>query len=228
MLGMKELCSEATVKGSPKGCDTKRLTDKHWTLQLFESASAKSRKMGELSITASEAGLFVLRYKDPAGQETTFDPDEYDSDWSYGPYFNHTVVQKNGHWLLLPQSPFPKAVWINLTLPAGKGLGLKGTDANGLINSALDSGSIYITSDSISALQSKTKKPEILPSLSSIYIEAIRAGKVIFRMETDADMACGEEVEASKAKPLLYEASLKDMFDANGHMVLRTKYTRGC
>lgn len=133
------------------------------------------------------------------GAPVPLEPDLFDPDWGYGPWFHQTLLEDRNPWFLLPADPFPAPVWLDAS-PLGE-------------------------------------EPPVLPvepgmilesSRGSVVVLEVQPGALRVRPEQEADMWC----DLPPDPPLLpWEAFLlqgRALHDANRHLRIRVKYTRGC
>lgn len=227
-IEIDQLCLPTLKADKLKACKEKALAPDIWSLDLHKEPSTQSPRVGRLILAITPGQQVDAKFKPEKGKEIPFHPDQHDSDYGYGPHYNQTVLKWSGTWIQLPKRPFPQPVWLNVAAPKGKGLGLSTARAGDILQAAVATEKIYNLGMEVSATASGKKVKETFPAGSSIVILDIKGNRVRFRLETDADMACGEEVEPEKSKPIEYIAELKDFYDVDEHVVVSTKYTRGC
>ena len=80
---------------------------------LYADRDPASPTVGDL-IVAAVPGRGLTAYYRPieAGQGIGFQPDLFDNDWGYGPYFHQTIVREEGEWFQLPPDPWDRTVWV--------------------------------------------------------------------------------------------------------------------
>lgn len=200
-----KLCPKSMDKEAYKKCREKNLSKKTWTIPAFKNPNNKSPKVGEILITVKPGSPFIASFKnnseynDNSENITDFEPDLFDQDWGYGPFFHQTIIEKNGNWIKLPIPSLPTPVWINPK------------------ESIKHTSNIAVTKNSVYILNSE-----------SIVITKISGGTVFYRSEQESDMWCdaGErpKLKTSKVKKI----NIKQLYDSQKHLKLDIKYKRGC
>ena len=128
-----------------------------------------------------------------------FQPDLFDGDWGYGPYFHQTFLERRASWFRLPAEPFPNGTWINAT-ELGDEPELRLLEGEDIVSGPF--GDLWIL---------------------SIQQDVLRA-----RPEQEADMWCksGEPPPLRPWQEL--RIPLRDLYTPTGHLRVHSKYTRGC
>lgn len=197
---LADLCPESMPRERKAACRAASLAPKTWSFGLFAQPAANAPLVGHLVIVATpgqglKAGVRGRRELEPA----YFEPDLFDADWGYGPYFHQTVLQKRGPWVQLPARPLPVPVWFNTEdMPGGP------------VFHEVASGDIYRLGE------------------KSWTVLEVKPDGLLVRPEQPADMWCEEGRPPALAPAATTVLKGKELFDAYGHLNLKVKYTRGC
>lgn len=106
----------------PKGksddaCLTKALQPNLRTIAIFSSPEAKQPLGAFLTLftPGKGASLSYLDLQNPQGYTVDTEPDMFDPDWAYGPYFHQTLISQQGDWyeVAVPSAP-NKTGWVQL------------------------------------------------------------------------------------------------------------------
>lgn len=185
----------------------KLLTPRTWRIAVRKEPDVDSEEICVIEITAtpqdesipdSQVGLTATFRPTASGKPIPFVPDLFDRDWGYGPWFHQTVLDRKDHWFRLPKNPLPEHGWIS-------------TDDLGEEPHVvrLQVGTVYHFDD------------------RSITIVGSDADTVQIRDEQRGDYFCGDDpppIEPAHIARIPY----KDLYDKDGHLRLKVKYTRGC
>lgn len=168
-------------------------------LPVFEGPSEQSAKLGVIRTHFKPLEPAWTCFLPANGtEEIPFVPDIYEPGWAYSPYCHQTILERRGDWFLLPEVPLPKPGWISAASYPERAP-----------ITLLEPGGIYTFSE------------------ESIVILDILDDGVLVRPEQDCDMWC-----SSNPPPMQpfepRKLTRKDLSDANGHLLLKKKYTRGC
>ena len=199
----EELCPGSLSIEERKECEIKNLKPRSWELSVLDVPSNDGKKIGNLIITSIPGKGIKAAFKPTNSSDSiSFQPDLFDEDWGYGPYFHQTVLEwKKEGWFLLPKNPLPFPAWINLLE----------------ISQEIDSHIISIEIGQVYQFDDK-----------SIVILDITKTGLLIRLEQPSDMWCEEgdppPLTPSKPKELKYD----NIFDKDGHLKLKIKYKRGC
>lgn len=194
-----KLCPKSMNQEAYKKCREKNLSKKTWTIPAFKNPNNKSPKVGEILITVKPGSSFIASFKNNSEDITDFEPDLFDQDWGYGPFFHQTIIEKNGTWIKLPIPSLPTPIWINPK------------------ESIKNSDNITVTKNSVYILNSE-----------SIVITKISGNTVFYRSEQESDMWCdaGEQPKLKTSK--VQKINIKQLYDKQKHLKLDIKYKRGC
>jgi hypothetical protein len=181
-------------------CKVEKMAPKAHLVRLWSEPSASSRPAGSLMLVATPAeGLHAFYAAVEGGPAANFQPDLYDGDWGYGPFFHLTIVERRGSWVRLPEMPFPKNTWLDVR-SLGPAPSFEWLEPGRIVTSPR----------------------------GDLFILAIENGRVRARLEQDRDMWCegGDQPPATPAPevPLSHD----DVYTTTGHLRLHIKYTRGC
>jgi hypothetical protein len=154
-----ELCREASDFSECYSAMMRPYVSVH---ELRAEPDETSGVVGELIIVAVPGrGLSSHFRSSGSAGSVVFLPDLFLQDWGYGPYFHHTLSQKQGNWFQLPPDPWGEAVWIHL-----------GQDS-------LDSSVISVTAGDIIDLNG-----------AGMYVVSAAANSLTLRAEQPGDLWC--------------------------------------
>jgi hypothetical protein len=193
---LEALCPPAD--GEHRRCREARLASRVRVLLLRVDAAPDAALAGQLWISANPlAGLsaFVVA---PGGYPQQLQPDLYDSDWGYGPYFHQTVIEQRGDWYRLPL-PLPTAAWLHAH-ELGQGLSLWRLAAGEIVTSPR----------------------------GDVVVMEVQASRVLVRPEQPADLWCEGGEPPAPVESLAFWLEGDELFDRSGRLRLHIKYTRGC
>lgn len=194
-----KLCPKSMSKDSYEKCRKDNLAEKRWVIQTHKGPEDKSEKVGEIIITVNPGSPFIASFKDKSGEVREFEPDLYDQDWGYGPYFHQTILDKKDGWIRIPILSLDTPVWVN------PGKEIKYLDI------------ITITEGVVYTLGAR-----------NIVITKEEGDTLFFRIEQPSDMWCDEgdppKPDASEPEKI----SIKELYDSHKHLKLDIKYKRGC
>ena len=185
----------------------KLLTPRAWRIAVRKEPDVNSEEIGVIEITAtpddglipgSQVGLTAAFRPTASDSPIPFVPDLFDRDWGYGPWFHQTALDRKDHWFRLPKNPLPEPGWIS-----ADDLGEEPHVVR------LQVGSVYILDD------------------RSITIVGSDSDTVRIRNEQDGDFFCGDDPPAIEPADIA-RIPYKDLYDKDGHLRLKKKYTRGC
>lgn len=144
-------------------------------------------------------GIHTTWLPPEGGTELPLWPDVHDPDYGYGPWHHQTVLEVRGSWALLPADPFPAPVWVDFSALPGRPL-----------PTPVDVGMILVS-----------------PVGDVVVLEVLPEGLLV-RTEQPADQWCegGHPPPLEAAEPFLLGG--EELRDADGHLRVRPKYTRGC
>ncbi len=198
---LTDLCAAARPQSSPwLRCRDEKLAPKMHVVRLWTGPSERTPPAGVLVLMATPGeGLRSFFAGAGGGPAVGFEPDLFDHDWGYGPYFHLTIVERRGAWIRLPEVPFPKGTWIN-SADMSPEPSMEWLEAGQIASSPV--GDLYIL---------------------GVDGETVRA-----RLEQPAVMWCaaGEPPPLKPAPEIRLSAT--ELYTATGHLRLRIKYTRGC
>jgi hypothetical protein len=169
-------------------------------LPVRRSRSIAAPSVGEVILIAVPGkGLTAHINTDDREEAPRWTTDLYDPDWGYGPYLHQTFLAREGNWFLIPAGPFDEPMWI-----------------------LLESGHAY---------------PEVMEIRSGdildfegegwFVIEA-RHEALTLRREQDSDMWCQPEDPPPVTPAPTRTLTRSELSDAQGHLLIRPKYLRGC
>jgi hypothetical protein len=197
---LRDLCGVPDASVEWQRCRAEKLAARRLSVRLRSGPSEQATAVGSLLIVATP-GRGLRSFFVPAGTRTAiqFRPDQYDSDWGYGPAFHETFLERRDTWFRLPEAPFPAGTWINATQ-----LG--------------DAPDVLLINDQ-----------HILSSpFGDLVVLGIDGNVLRVRLEQEPDMWC-RDGEPPPLKPWRERRiPLRDLYTATGHLKLHVKYTRGC
>lgn len=176
-------------------------------INVYGVPSLSSKLLGQIIVTITmeygTSGKFMAK-----GIEKAMDPDSRGTDPGYDGYFEFTVSDVSGDWIQLPKRPFEKPVWINLKEDWGAA---RAPEVQYLgIGTVVDS------------------------PFGDVVTLDFTETEFVYRNEGSSSSGCGEESEnespAEESPEDLKEhrVPLKEIYDFDGHLLLWSKYTRGC
>jgi hypothetical protein len=133
------------------------------------------------------------------GVATEFQPDFFDADWGYGPYFHQTFLERRATWFRLPEEPLLKGSWI---------------DSRELGNEP--------------QLQLLEPEQIVSGPFGDLFILGFDGDVLRARPEQEADMWCKSGNPPALLPWRELRIPLRDLYTPAGHLVVRKKYTRGC
>lgn len=195
------LCSHAAAhKEKWNACREVLMKPKRFVLQLRSAPQETATSEGTLVVLVTPGKPLRIFYQSGRGRrELEFVPDLFDSDWGYGPYFHQTFLERRGTWFLLPATPFPKPVWVDIS-----------QIANEPAVRLLQAGDIIK-----------------IPQGDVLVLDADRT-IVRARQEQAADMWC-QEGHAPPLQPSPeMRIPVETLYGPTGHLLVDIKYKRGC
>lgn len=143
-------------------------------------------------------GQGLSAFVSSGGAAEPLTPDLFDNDWGYGPHFHQTILGRQGTWFRIPLDPLPIA-WVN------SGEWTRDVDVR-----MVNEGDIL-----------RTPRGDMV-------VLGTENGALRMRPEQDADMWC----EAGAPPPLRpwteIRVPFQELYNDKGHLLLATKYMRGC
>jgi len=197
---LQRLCS-AFESGTDEWieCYAQKMAPKSHVIQLRRGPSERAAPAGLLLIVAVPGrALHSFYAASTNGAATEFRPDLLDSDWGYGPYFHETFLERRGSWFRLPEVPFPRNTWIDMTQ--------FGSEPN----------VVALADEHI-----------VSSPLGDLVILGIEGGVLRARPEQETDMWCDLDPPPLLPWQEL-RIPLRDLYTSTGHLTVHTKYTRGC
>jgi len=195
------LCSAHQSESQPwYACREELLKPKVHVVRLKTAPNRQGRPGGDL-IIESTPGKGLRAYYVPAegGAAVPLIPDILNSDWGYGPFFHHSIVERRGSWLRLPEAPLPKGTWLDMS------------DLGPAANPT------WLAPEDI-----------VESPLGDLYIIDVANGRVRARPEQEGDMWCDADPPPPVAPFRALSLGASDLYTSTGHLRLRLKYTRGC
>ncbi len=198
---LSSLCSpHAPDSAAWYGCRERNLQPKVYVVRLRTAPSRQAAPAGDLIVEALPGrGLRAFYVPSQAGSAVPLVPDILDSDWSYGPFFHHSVVERRGSWVRLPEDPLPREAWLDLG-DLGK-------------NAAVT----WLRPDDI------VESPR-----GDLVVLSVANGRVRGRPEQDRDSVCEVDTRPPVAPFKEIWIDRSDVYTPTGHIRLQLKYKRGC
>ncbi|MFN0117352.1 MAG: hypothetical protein ACKVQC_03540 [Elusimicrobiota bacterium] len=181
-----------------------------YQIDLYEKPEKQSRSIGKIFIRVDkEQGLSYLFAPSDNVPPQSFALDDFDPDYGYGNLY-HTALATKGDWVKLPKEPFVAPVWANIGEAFSQELKFR---------SLLDAGIVQLTMADTSG--------------TSVVFTKVEGDRLHARSETPRDMDCEDQYSETQKKEMARSAktfifTLKELLDENGHLRIKTKYSRGC
>lgn len=201
---LDELCTAERWTAGWHECRADRMEPRVAVIPMRSGPSADASHLGEIIVVALP-GKGLRAFASAGRLAEQFTPDLYDSDWGYGPYFHQTILGCHGTWCRVPV-PGIGAAWIN------------SQDWTDIAPSAWE------------GRMKRTVSAEdiITTSRGDMVVLGVENDVLRARPEQESDMWCqGGEPPALDA---WYEIRIPfdQLFDSQGHLLIKYKYTRGC
>jgi hypothetical protein len=196
---LQRLCS-GFAGAEAEQCRDQKLAPKIHLVRLWAAPSTTASPSGSLLLVALPGrGLRAFFVPVTGGVATEFQPDLFDNDWGYGPYFHETFLERRGTWFRLPEEPFPVGTWVDSRQLGGE-----------------------------PQLQLLEPEQIVSSPFGDLFILGVDRDVLRARPEQDADMWCREGPAPALSPWRELRIPLRDLYTAAGHLVVRKKYTRGC
>lgn len=193
------LCPKSLTQDAYEKCRRTNLSKKVWAIETYSGPDKKSGKIGEIKITVNPGNPFISSFESSSGKISQFEPDLYEQDWGYGPFFHQTVLEQRGDWFRIPLTTSNSSAWINLKAS------IQHVDII-----TINEGTVY-TLDS-----------------ASIVITNIAENSVSYRVENESDMWCDTGSPPQQPKSTTKTIKINELYDMYNHLKLDVKYKRGC
>lgn len=193
------LCAATAGTAAASECRAEKMAPKAAVIPLHAEPHADAKRLGEILLVALP-GTGLTAFASAGRRAERFTPDLYDRDWGYGPYFHQTVLARRGTWLRVPVPGIGRA-WI---------------DAAAWSTAPDDLTRTPGTDDIIA-----TPRGDLV--VLGVLDRVLRA-----RAEQKADMWCQPGQPPALAASPEVRIPFAELFDAQGHLLIRYKYTRGC
>lgn len=198
---LEQLCAGSPLT-SAEGfkCREEKLSPKIHVVRLWAGPSEQSASAGSLLVMAVPGkGLRSWFVPIDGGAATEFQPDLFDRDWGYGPYFHQTFIERRATWFRLPEGPFLKGTWINASRLGDQ-----------------------------PDLQLLERDQIVTSPFGDLFILGIERDVLRARPEQESDMWCKEGNPPPPGPSRELRIPLRDLYTSAGHLVVHKKYTRGC
>jgi hypothetical protein len=198
---LDRLCSPHVADSAAwNACRQRYLLPKVFVVRLRTGPAKNASAAGDLMLEAVPSqGLRAFYVPPDAGAAVPLTPDILDTDWGYGPFFDHSIVERRGSWVRLPEGPLPPEAWLDV--------GDLGADRTVIW---LEPGDIV-------------ESPR-----GDLYVLEVVNDRVRARPEQERDMWCHGEPQPPLAPFREFWLDRSDVYTSTGHIRLRPKYTRGC
>lgn len=151
---IEELCPGSMGELQQQRCKHTQLKSKQILIAVYASPSNNSRKIGTITIVATPGKGLGASFMESTGSEAAiFEPDLFDIDWGYGPYFHQTVIEEREGWALIPQNPLPAPGWISVVSDGSDFLQVE----PGIYT--LDGESLFVTKVNDSSIEAREEVP---------------------------------------------------------------------
>lgn len=197
------LCSADAETAAASACRAAHLAPKAAVIPLRAEPRAGADRLGEILLVAVP-GTGLTAFASAGRRVERFTPDLYDGDWGYGPFFHQTVLARRGTWFHVPVPGIGRA-WID----AAPWTSAPGDGPDGVILT-LAAGDIVTT------------------PRGDLVVLAVQDRVLRARAEQDADMWCRPGQPPALAASPEIRIPFAELFDPQGHLQIRFKYTRGC
>jgi hypothetical protein len=198
------LCPTGPGTAAQAECRDEKMQPKAAVIPLRREPRADAERLGEILVVALP-GKGLTAFASASRRVERFTPDLYDRDWGYGPFFHQTMLDRRGTWFRVPV-PGAGRVWID----AAAWTDARALDAADGVLRTLRAGDIVTT-----------PKGDVV--LLSVGDGVLRA-----RAEQDADMWCRPGDPPARVDSPEIRMPFAALFDTDGHLRVRIKYTRGC
>lgn len=185
-----------------KKCILESLTPAYDYYEIYDAPD--KNRLGVLIVSYSPLTYViradVINLEDNNRQ--SLEPEIYDSDWGYGPWFHTALLDREGDWLKIPM-PIFKTGWIKMP---------QATILSYLPQAGED--------DSLKIVVEIAERSSV--------ILGQKEGRLVARDEWQNDMPCGNDLTGPP--PPFQERLLKmsDLYDQSCRILIKPKYTRGC
>jgi hypothetical protein len=193
---LPELCKPFERSNRWDQCKAEKMEPKVAVMTVRAAPRDDAPVTGTIVVVATP-GRGLRAYASAGGLATAFEPDLFDGDWGYGPYFHQTILNRQGSWYQVPIDALPGPGWVNSAEWTDTA---DVRDVDGIISTPW--GSMVVLEKDNGALRVRPEQP--------------------------ADMWC----ESGEPPPLQpwkeSRIPFRDLFNPRGHLLVATKYTRGC
>lgn len=196
---MYNLCPKTMSQELYNKCKINNLAKKVWLIPAYKSPNNISEKIGVILVTVKPGSSFIASFKNKKGIERGFEPDLFEQDWGYGPYFHQTYLEIKKDWIKIPINSLNVPVWIN---PRGS--------IKNLSTIAVTKGVVYKLGD------------------ESIVIIKQEGDTVFYRKVLKSDMWCNTGTPPDITSRKIKKIKIKQLYNSNMNLLLDIKYKRGC
>lgn len=195
---LAEVCTESATL---EKCYRQQLAPSVVSTSLHAGPDDETSVVGEILLVVTPGrGLSAFyRPEQPSIAPVYFMPDIFMGDWGYGYYFHQTIADRSGDWFKLPRGPWPTPVWLRVP-PDTQGERVMAVRGDDIIEMAG----------------------------SGWYVVSSGQDYLVLRPEQPRDMWCaeGDPPPIRDVEPTHF--SRADLLDADGHLVVRPRYLKGC
>lgn len=198
---LDQLCPEqSSDRDAQLRCREDKLAPRRQRLLLRDGPSEQAAIVGTLMIEALPGEGLRAYYRAVRGRrEQAFQPDLYEPDWGYGPYFHQTYLARRGDWFLLRIGRSDRPAWLDL-----------GSFARPPALRLLQTGDI------------------VRLGRDSYVVLGIEPGHLRVRPEQAADMWCKATKAPTLKRWKEQRLSFPRLYDRTGRLQTELKYRRGC
>lgn len=186
--------------GGLDACYARVLAPRVTVHHLYAAPDSASRSIGDLVVVATPGrGLTAHFRAADAAEAVSFVPDLFLQDWGYGPYFHQTAAGRTGTWFRLPRHPWPEPVWLHRPAEAAR------------------PSIITVSPGDLVAFDG-----------TGWYVVTVSGAGLVLRAEQPADHWCEEGAPPPLAPAEAVSIAYDRLYDANGHLLVRPTYLKGC
>lgn len=131
----------------------------------------------------------------------------------------HTVLDRKGNWLLIPEGPFPGAAWINF---------LAATEIEPRLRSIAKLGRLFTVGRSVRATMEPQGKNDFIYSGTEVFIKRVESGKLLVRLALPGDRICRPKDHAFGEDPQEYAIYFSELYSGKGQLRLSPTYPNYC
>lgn len=189
-------------------------------IPVFERPTFQSEQFGVIRVKSVPFKPLSFSYISNArGEETEFIPDVVCNFPKSDCVAEHTVLDQKGNWILIPEGPFPSAVWINF---------FQYTQVQPRIRPLVQLGRLFTIGRSVRATMMPQGKNEFIFSGTEVFIKRIEDGRLVVRMAEAGDKICRPKDKPFGADPQEYAIYLAELYTGKGQLRISPTYPNYC